>query len=110
MALLSVLVLVNSLPLAMLQSMEVVCCLASQVVWGGGQVALEAARTAARLSGSSVNQDANPLMLPTVAAGLYLKALAKQDFDPFSAALVNGGYSPVRHQLTVKWHLFRNTF
>ena len=76
----------------------------------GLQAALDEARAAVRQSGSSVDPVTSPLMLSTVAAGLYLKALASSNFDPYSPQLAQGGYSPLRHQLAVKWHLFRSTF
>lgn len=82
----------------------------AELVATRAQDALTAARSAARQANSSVNQEANSLMLPAVAAGLYLNALAKHDFDLFSPALSGAGYSTLRHQISVKWHLFRNTF
>ena len=74
------------------------------------QVALDAARGLPRQSALSLDPAASSLMLSTVAAGLYLKALARHEFDTFSPQLADGGYSPLRHQLAVKWHLFRGTF
>ncbi len=58
----------------------------------------------------SVAADGRRVMLPSVAAGLYLAALERHDFDLFSAALQPGGFSPLRYQLQIKWHLFRNTY
>jgi NADH dehydrogenase [ubiquinone] 1 alpha subcomplex assembly factor 6 len=53
---------------------------------------------------------ARPLLLPAVAAGLYLDALQRADFDPFAPALRRGGFSPLWHQLVVKWRLLRGTY
>jgi NADH dehydrogenase [ubiquinone] 1 alpha subcomplex assembly factor 6 len=51
------------------------------------------------------------LMLPAVAAGMYLSALQRCDFDPFDARLQRGGgFSPLAYQLRLKWHLLRGTF
>jgi len=53
---------------------------------------------------------ARPLLLPAVATGLYLDALQRVDFDPFAPALRRGGFSPLWHQLVVKWRLLRGTY
>eukprot|EP00208_Stichococcus_sp_RCC1054_P001532 CAMPEP_0206142688 /NCGR_PEP_ID=MMETSP1473-20131121/17905_1 /ASSEMBLY_ACC=CAM_ASM_001109 /TAXON_ID=1461547 /ORGANISM="Stichococcus sp, Strain RCC1054" /LENGTH=349 /DNA_ID=CAMNT_0053537787 /DNA_START=155 /DNA_END=1201 /DNA_ORIENTATION=+ len=70
------------------------------------QDALEGARAAHGQMSSSLDPPIGPLMLSTVAAGLYLKALARAEYDPFAPQLGNGfssGSNPLRHQLAVKW-------
>ena len=59
---------------------------------------------------SSVGVGGRCLMLPSVACGLYLAALERHDFDLFSPALQRGGFAPLRYQLQIRWHLFRNTY
>ena len=58
----------------------------------------------------SVATNGRRVLLPSVAASLYLAALERHDFDLFSGALQRGGFSPLRYQLQIKWHLFRNTY
>jgi NADH dehydrogenase [ubiquinone] 1 alpha subcomplex assembly factor 6 len=54
---------------------------------------------------------ARPLMLPAVAAGLYLKALERHNFNAFAPELGrSGAFSPLWHQLLVKWNLMRSTY
>lgn len=53
---------------------------------------------------------ARPLLLPAVGTGLYLDALERADFDVFAPHLARGGFSPVWHQLAVKWKLLRGGF
>ena len=57
-----------------------------------------------------VPAEARPLLLPAVAAGLYLDALQRAGFDPFAPALQRGGFSPLWHQLAVKWRLLRGEY
>lgn len=54
--------------------------------------------------------EARPLMLGAIAPGLYLDALEKYNFQVFSPQLQNGGYSPLRHLLSVKYHLLCRTY
>ena len=57
-----------------------------------------------------VPQPARPLLLPSVGTGLYLDALERADFDVFTPYLAKGGFSPLWHQLAVKWRLLRHTY
>ena len=57
-----------------------------------------------------VPAQARPLLLPAVACGLYLDALQRFGFDPFAPALQRGGFSPLWHQLAVKWRLLRGAY
>lgn len=54
--------------------------------------------------------EAREVMLGGVACSLYLDALEKADFQVFSPALAQGGYSPLWHLLTTKYHALRRTF
>ena len=53
---------------------------------------------------------ARPLLLSSVACNLYLQALESSDFNLFSPALQKGGYSPLRYQLQIKWHVMRGKY
>lgn len=54
---------------------------------------------------------ARPLMMPAVAAGLYLEALERLDFDVFAPQLQrDGGFSLLWYQLLIKYNLLRNTY
>ena len=53
--------------------------------------------------------DARLLLLPAVAADLYLQALQRRGFDVFSPDLLNGGFSPLWHQLVTKYRMLRRT-
>ena len=64
----------------------------------------------ARAMSSNVPSIARPLLLPSVACGLYLQALERHDFDLFSPALQKGGFSPLWYQLQIKYSLVRQTF
>lgn len=64
----------------------------------------------ARAMVSDVPRDARPLLLPSVGAGLYLDALERADFDAFAPQLAKGGFSPLWHQLAVKWRLLRRAY
>ena len=57
-----------------------------------------------------LSKSASLMLLPGVAAGLYLKALEQARFDPYSRALAGGGFSRLRYQLQLKWCLLRQTF
>lgn len=51
--------------------------------------------------------DARLLLLPAVAADLYLRALQRRRFDLFSPDLRSGGFSPLWHQLVTKYRMLR---
>ena len=53
---------------------------------------------------------ARPLLLPAVGTSLYLDALEAAEFDPYSLKLAKGGYSPLWHQLVVKYKLALGKF
>ena len=57
-----------------------------------------------------LKQTASLMMLPGVAAGLYLQALEAARFDPFSPALAGGGFSRLKYQFVLKWRMLRHTF
>ena len=59
----------------------------------------------ARALSRQLPAEAKPLMLPAVAADLYLKALEKQDFNVFATQLQNGGFTPLWYQILVKYNL-----
>lgn len=48
---------------------------------------------------------ARPLMLPAVATELYLDALEKHNFNAFAPELKGGGFTPLWHQLLIKYNL-----
>ena len=64
----------------------------------------------ARELSSALPATAPPLLLSSVGAGLYLSALEAADFDALSPKLVKGGFSPLWHQLVVKYKLLRSQF
>lgn len=54
---------------------------------------------------------ARQLMLSSVACEAYLNALEGSNFDMFDSKLVtNGGFSPLGHQLRLKWHMLKGTY
>ena len=55
-------------------------------------------------------QAARQMLLPGVAAGLYLQALERARFDPYARALAGGGFTRLRYQLQLKWAMLRRTF
>ena len=57
-----------------------------------------------------LKQTAGLMMLPGVAAGLWLQALEKARFDPFSPALAGGGFSRLKYQFILKWRMLRHTY
>ena len=64
----------------------------------------------ARALSRQLPAEAKPLMLPAVAADLYLKALEKQDFNVFATQLQNGGFTPLWYQILVKYNLMLGKF
>jgi hypothetical protein len=64
----------------------------------------------ARAMLDSVPAAARPLLLSSVACGLYLQALERHDFDLFSPALQKGGFTPLWYQLQIKWQLMRGRY
>ena len=64
----------------------------------------------ARSMRQKLPKEARPLMLPSVACGLYLDALQQNAFDVFSQAMLKGAYSPLWHQLQVKRHYVLGTY
>lgn len=64
----------------------------------------------ARAMVADVPPEARPLLLPSVGTGLFMDALERADFDPFTPHLVKGGFSPLWHQLAVKWRLLRRKY
>lgn len=64
----------------------------------------------ARKLSSQLPAVAKPLMLPSVAADLYLGALEKHDFNAFASELQNGGFTPLWHQLKVKYNLMFGSY
>lgn len=65
----------------------------------------------ARSMSAQLPQAARPLMLPAIAAGLYLDALEMRNFDVFATELqASGGFSPLWHNLVTKYKLLRHSF
>lgn len=52
---------------------------------------------------------AAPVMQQGTLAGLYLAALEKAGFNVFDPRLAEGGVSPLRRVLTLKWNTWRGT-
>jgi NADH dehydrogenase [ubiquinone] 1 alpha subcomplex assembly factor 6 len=67
-------------------------------------VAQEHLNAAKRLA-SKVPLMAKALLLPSTAAGLYLKSLAASKYDVYDIALQHGGYSNLKYQLLLKYNL-----
>lgn len=59
---------------------------------------------------ATVPTAARPLFLPALAAGMYLDALEKVDFNVFDTNLIQGGFSPLKYTMAVKWNMLRNTY
>ena len=57
-----------------------------------------------------LSQPARLMMLPGVAAGMYLAALEKARFDPYARALAGGGFSSLRYQVQLKCSLLRHQY
>ena len=57
-----------------------------------------------------LSDKARLLMLPGVAAGMYLSNLEKARFDPYARALAGGGFSRLTYQVQLKWNMFRRTY
>ena len=57
-----------------------------------------------------LSDPARLMLLPGVAAGLYLEALEKARFDPYAKALAGGGFSRLRYQLLLKWRMLRKQY
>lgn len=55
-------------------------------------------------------REARELMLGSVACGLYLDALEKNNFQVFSPELQKGGYTPLWHLLCLKYHSITSTY
>lgn len=67
--------------------------------------------TQARAMSLQLPAHARPLMMPAVAAGLYLEALERLDFDVFAPQLQrDGGFSSLWYQLLTKYSLLRNAY
>jgi hypothetical protein len=49
-------------------------------------------------------------MLPAVAVDLYRKALEKNEFNAFAPQLQTGGFTPLWHQLLVKYNLLLGNY
>lgn len=52
---------------------------------------------------------ASQVMQQGTLAGLYLTALEKAGFNVFDQGLRDGGVSPLRRAVTLKWNMFRGT-
>ncbi|KAK9908552.1 hypothetical protein WJX75_009598 [Coccomyxa subellipsoidea] len=64
----------------------------------------------ARALSKQLPAEAKPLMLPAVAVDLYLKALEKNEFNAFAPQLQTGGFTPLWHQLLVKYNLLLGNY
>lgn len=64
----------------------------------------------ARAMQGKLPKEARPLMLPSVACGLYLDALQDNAFNVFSQTMLKGAYTPFWHQLQVKRHYLLGTY
>lgn len=64
----------------------------------------------ARALSKQLPAEAKPLMLPAAAVDLYLKALEKHEFNAFAPQLQSGGFTPLWHQLLVKYNLMLGRF
>ena len=53
---------------------------------------------------------ATTLLLPAVATGMYLEALAARQHGLFDQAMLRGGVPLLPYQLRLKWALLRNTY
>ncbi|MEW5309667.1 MAG: hypothetical protein WDW38_001537 [Sanguina aurantia] len=63
-----------------------------------------------RSMGSKLPRLAKQVLLPAVAAHHYLTALEKANFNLFEPSLLQGGASPLRHLMTIKYHMMFGTF
>ncbi|KAK9803446.1 hypothetical protein WJX73_001804 [Symbiochloris irregularis] len=59
---------------------------------------------------SKLPAEAVAMMMPAVTADLYLRALEKHQFNIFTPALANGGFSPLWYQLRLKYCMLRKTY
>ena len=64
----------------------------------------------ARALGPQLQKQARTLLLPAVAADLYLQGLEKQNFNVFAPELQGGGFSPLWYQLQLKYRMLRGLF
>eukprot|EP00879_Flechtneria_rotunda_P013702 GHRR01014313.1.p1 GENE.GHRR01014313.1~~GHRR01014313.1.p1 ORF type:complete len:184 (+),score=41.98 GHRR01014313.1:468-1019(+) len=66
--------------------------------------------TEARQLASKLAPAASHVMQQGTLAGLYLDAVEKKGFNVFDPGLADGGVSPLKRVLALKWNMMRNTF